>query len=148
MVKEICFDMDGTIANLYAVEDWLPMLRAEDTTPYEIAPPMFSMNSLARVLNNAKRHGWTLKVISWSSKTGTPSYNERVREAKTAWLHKHLASVVFDEINVIPYGTPKSRFGNGVLFDDEERNREEWRGIAYDVNDIIATIQRLVKEEI
>ena len=25
--KAIYFDMDGTIANLYAVENWLPMLR-------------------------------------------------------------------------------------------------------------------------
>ena len=26
--KAIYFDMDGPIANLYAVENWLPMLRA------------------------------------------------------------------------------------------------------------------------
>ena len=29
----IWFDMDGTIANLYGVENWLPMLRAYDPTP-------------------------------------------------------------------------------------------------------------------
>lgn len=33
MIKKIYFDMDGTIANLYAVEGWLPMLRAYDPTP-------------------------------------------------------------------------------------------------------------------
>ena len=34
MPKMICFDMDGTIADLYAVPGWLEKLRAEDATPY------------------------------------------------------------------------------------------------------------------
>ena len=29
----IWFDMDGTISDLYAVENWLPMLRAENPKP-------------------------------------------------------------------------------------------------------------------
>ena len=37
MEKAIYFDMDGTIANLYAVENWLDMLRAFNPTPYEQA---------------------------------------------------------------------------------------------------------------
>ena len=31
--KMVVFDMDGTIADLYAVPNWLQMLRAEDPTP-------------------------------------------------------------------------------------------------------------------
>lgn len=30
----ICFDMDGTIADLYGVENWLDYLIAEDVKPY------------------------------------------------------------------------------------------------------------------
>ena len=33
MTKAIYFDMDGTIADLYAVDGWLDMLRAYDPTP-------------------------------------------------------------------------------------------------------------------
>ena len=33
MNKTLVFDMDGTIADLYGVEGWLEMLRAEDETP-------------------------------------------------------------------------------------------------------------------
>ena len=33
-MKMICFDMDGTIADLYAVPNWLDKLRAEDASPY------------------------------------------------------------------------------------------------------------------
>lgn len=30
----VCFDMDGTIADFFGVEGWLEMLHNEDTTPY------------------------------------------------------------------------------------------------------------------
>ena len=49
------------------------------------------------------------------------------------WLKEHLGSVQFDEIHIIPYGTPKSTVApkGSILFDDEERNRKEWKGKAY-----------------
>ena len=47
----IWFDMDGTIADLYAVENWLPMLRASDPTPYAMAKPMLRLSALAYMLN-------------------------------------------------------------------------------------------------
>ena len=49
--KMICFDMDGTIADLYAVEGWEPMLRAEDPTPYLMAEAMWNMAQLAEILS-------------------------------------------------------------------------------------------------
>ena len=33
MAKAICFDMDGTIANLYEVEDWREMLDNGSSLP-------------------------------------------------------------------------------------------------------------------
>ena len=47
----INFDMDGTIADLYGVENWLEMLIAEDTTPYAVATPLLRLSALARRLN-------------------------------------------------------------------------------------------------
>ena len=41
----ICFDMDGTIADLYAVNNWQNMLRAYDPTPYATAEPMWDMET-------------------------------------------------------------------------------------------------------
>ena len=40
MNKAIYFDMDGTIADLYGVTDWLPMLMNSGSTPYRVAQPM------------------------------------------------------------------------------------------------------------
>lgn len=142
-MKEIWFDMDGTIADLYGVENWLSMLIAEDTTPYEIARPLLRMATLARLLNGLQRKGYTINIISWTSKGGTTAYNEAVREAKKEWLRKHLASVKFTRIDIVDYGTPKGEGRNGILFDDEEQNRANWTGIAYNVDDILGVLKTL-----
>ena len=43
MKKEIWFDMDGTIADLYGINGWLDMLLEENARPYEIAKPLLNM---------------------------------------------------------------------------------------------------------
>ena len=144
MKRTIYFDMDGTIANLYAVLNWLPMLRAEEVTPYLLAEPMVRMSVLARLLNSLKRKGWTIGIVSWTAKNGTEEYNKRVAKAKMEWLKVHLKSVEFDEVVIVPYGTPKSEVvnnPNGILFDDEEPNRTNWKGTAFDVDNIIEVLK-------
>lgn len=142
----ICFDMDGTIADLYAVNGWLENLIAEDVKPYKEAEVMVNMNSLARILNRLQRNGHEIGVISWTAKNGSKRYNEAVESAKRDWLREHLASVKFDFIAVVPYGYNKNNFANSendILFDDEEQNRKAWSGVAYDVNNIIEVLKRI-----
>lgn len=144
MTATIFFDMDGTIADLYGVENWLDYLIASDTLPYAIAKPLLKLNSLARVLNRLQREGYRIGIISWLSKSGTEEYNNAVTETKKNWLKKHLASVHFDEINIVKYGTPKQMFArtkNDILFDDEEKNRNNWIGKAFDVNAILEILK-------
>lgn len=130
MKISLYFDMDGTIADLYANPNWLPLLRAFDPTPYTTARPIPNMSVLARKLNSLQRQGFELTIVSWLSKTSTPEYDEAVTNAKLGWLAKHLPSVHWDKINIVPYGTPKSTFRNSeaynILFDDEQRNCDEW----------------------
>lgn len=102
------------------------------------------MNSLARVLNRLTKNGYTVNIISWTSKGGTEEYNARVTEVKKEWLKKHLASVKFTAIDIVPYGTTKGENRNGILFDDEEKNRNEWKnGKAYNVNNILEILKAL-----
>ena len=143
MTKAIWFDMDGTIANLYGVENWLGYIIAEETKPYAIAEPLVNMNALARVLNRLNRNGYTINIVSWTAKNGTAGYNEAVAEVKKAWLKKHLASVKFTAIDILPYGTNKAENRNGILFDDEEPNRKAWNGTAHDADNIIETLKAL-----
>ena len=140
----INFDMDGTIADLYGVENWLEMLIAEDTTPYANARPLLHLSALARKLNALQRNGYELAVISWLSKSGSDAYNEAVTAVKMAWLAKHLPSVTWDRITIVPYGTPKQNFCENpldILFDDEARNRDNWTGRAYDVQNIMEILR-------
>ena len=146
MTKAIYFDMDGTIADLYGVEDWLPKLRAYDPSPYAEALPLVRLSVLARMLNRLQRNGYTLGVISWLSKDPDPIYGEAMTTAKLEWLAKHLPSVEWNEIHIVAYGTPKqtlAEYPDGILFDDEEKNREDWLGIAFDETDIIGILKGL-----
>ena len=142
----INFDMDGTIADLYANPNWLPMLRAFDPTPYETAKPLLRLNTLARKLNELQKAGYELAIISWLSKESNAEYDELVTATKMAWLAKHLPSVHWDRITIVPYGTPKQNFCNNpldILFDDEERNRTNWTGRAYDVQNIMEILRKI-----
>ena len=142
----ICFDMDGTIADLYKVEGWLENLIAEDVRPYREAEVMLNMSILARQLNKLQAAGHEIVIISWLSKCGSDDYDARVTETKKAWLRKHLGSVQFNEINIVKYGTCKAQFArseNDILFDDEEPNRKAWTGKAYNVNNIIEVLKSL-----
>ena len=143
MYKAIYFDMDGTISDTYGVENWLDYLIAGKTKPYREAKPLVDMRQLAKLLNTLQAQGWKIGVISWLSKSGTDEYNERVTQTKEKWLAKHLGSVNFDEIKIAKYGTPKQFLADhpfGILFDDEQPNRDAWVGEAYDVHNILQVL--------
>lgn len=140
----INFDMDGTIANLYGVENWLEMLMAKDATPYAVAKPLVNLSRLARYLNKIQKMGIEIGVISWLAKNSTAEYDELVTQAKREWLAKHLPSVRWDNVEIIPYGTPKENYcltENDILFDDEEQNRNNWKGMAYTEMEIFTTLK-------
>ena len=143
ITKVINFDLDGTIANLYGVDGWLDYILSKDVTPYVEAKPLVNFSALARVLNRLQRNGYKICVISWLARVTDDEYNKAVTNAKVEWLTKHLPSVRWDKISIVPYGTPKSTCGDGILFDDEEPNRNEWLGVAYDVDNIIEVLKGL-----
>lgn len=151
IAKALYFDMDGTIADFYGVPNWLDYLIEGNPFPYEVAKPLLNLSALARRLNNLQRNGWKIGVISWLAKNSTAEFDEKVTIAKKNWLKKHLASVEFDEIKIVSYGTPKSTVGTfkgGILFDDEEPNVIEWEennGWAFTPDNIFQTLNWMKK---
>ena len=146
MTKAIMFDMDGVLAGLYDVPNWLEYLIANDPTPYRVAQPLVNMNRLARLLNRLQANGWHIGIVSWLSKNATVEYNDAVTLAKREWLAHHLKSVHWDEIKIVPYGTPKQEVVDvvgGILFDDEIPNRKNWVGVAYDETQIFEILKNL-----
>lgn len=143
---KIWFDMDGTIADLYGVRDWLPAILARDTRPYEIARGIGNLALIARLLNKAQANGHEIGIISWTAKNAPAEYNAKVATAKCEWLGKHLASVKWNEIKVVEYGTDKYiATGGGILFDDEEPNRNTWGNGAYKPQDIVKVLKELTR---
>ena len=154
-IKMICFDMDGTIADLYAVENWLPMLRAFDPTPYEVAEPMWDMAELASLLTQCQSIGIEIRIITWLSKESTPEYDRAVREAKREWLEAQ--GFPFDHFHGVKYGATKAdsirRYlaedETAILFDDNAKVRNGWHmGQAYDpaTTDICEIIKNIIGE--
>lgn len=142
---KIWFDMDGTIADLYGVENWLPMLIAHDETPYAVAKPIVNLALLARLMNKAQRNGFEICIVTALAKDATAEYDERVINAKKVWLKKHLKSVQFNEIRFVPYTYTKNDVNTGadILFDDEERHLTAWTGKAFHANRMIETLKAL-----
>lgn len=140
-IKKIWLDCDGTWIDLYGVPNWLALLEKEDTTPFDIAKPLVNLSWLARTINELQNKGYFVGIISWLPKNSSKEYEYNVKISKLNYFKKHLPSVTFDEIFIVPYGTPKHTLGNGILFDDEENNRLQWNGIAFDEIDLIKTLR-------
>ena len=147
----IYFDMDGTIADLYGVDNWLTKLRAEEATPYEEAVPLVDMYELNRLLGKAVEMGYRLGIISWLSKESSKEYDKKVRAAKKKWLENYF-SVDFDEIHIVKYGTRKdyvAKDKEGLIFDDDEKVRNNWKGFAINPEevDVIEFLKFIVMDE-
>ena len=147
--RTIVFDMDGTIANFYGVKNWLAYLQNEDTTPYEVAEPLYNMVKLNALLMTLKNKGWNIVITTWLAKNGTKEYNDRTRKAKIEWLAKY--NFPYDEIHLVKYGTTKAnctrkKGGYQILVDDNEIVRKGWRlGATINANyDIIKELEKLV----
>lgn len=129
MNKTLVFDMDGTIADLYNVMGWLEDLRSESPRPYELAKPMYDMDTLASVLGLLRLKGWKVVIVSWLAKDSTREYDAMVRKAKREWLAKY--QFPCDEIHLVKYGTTKANCtrklgGYQILVDDNAEVRKGW----------------------
>ena len=98
------------------------------------------MSRLAKALHKAQRNGEKIAVITWTAKAASRDYEERTAKAKRKWLAKHLPSVKWDKIIIVPYGTPKTECGEGILFDDNEKIRAAWGEGAYTPNEIFKVL--------
>ena len=144
MKKTLVFDMDGTIADLYGVDNWLEMLLNEDATPYKIAKPLYDMVALNEVVTALKKRGWYIVITTWLAKGSTKAYDRLVREAKIEWLEE--MNFPYDEIHLVKYGTTKANCtrhhgGFQILVDDNEKVRKGWN-----LGDVIDANHNILKE--
>ncbi len=141
MNKTLVFDMDGTIANFYGVDNWLENIRNENTRPYEIAKPLYDMEVLNAILITLKSQGWRIAITTWLAMGSSVEFENRTRNAKLEWLAKY--DFPYDEIHLVRYGTTKanctrSKGGYQILVDDNAKIRQGWSlGSTIDANNNI-----------
>lgn len=148
-MKMIVFDMDGTIADLYGVTNWLEDLTAENVRPYAIAAPLIDFCILIPVLNMLKSQGWRICITTWLAKNGSREYGKAVATTKKEWLDSY--NFPYDEFHAVKYGTTKAnctrkKGGYQILVDDNKKIRQGWNlGLTIDANsDIIKEIKKLL----
>ena len=141
--------MDGTIADLYGVKDWLPALRSENPMPYVSAKPIYDMDILNSILNELKLEGWKIVVTTWLAKDSSKEYDNKVRKAKLEWLKRH--NFPYDEVHMVKYGTTKAdctrkKGRYQILVDDNAKVRKGWTlGDTIDATeDIIEKLMQLM----
>ena len=131
-LKMICFDMDGTVADLYGVPDWCKMLRAENPAPYVQAKPMWDMEFLANILGQFQMIGVEIRIITWLSMDSSEQYKDEVRQAKRDWLDEF--NFPYDHFHGVAYGTTKADCirkyladnEQAILIDDSDKVRKGW----------------------
>lgn len=153
MTKMICFDMDGTLADLYSVPNWLEKLRNNDASPYYDAVPMWNMEKLRIVLDVLVAQGWEVRVISWLAKDSSEAYKQAVRTAKLDWLKFY--GFPYQKAHLVAYGTTKADCVRkvadaAILVDDNTKICDGWHlGETIDPTscDLIAELWKLAEKE-
>lgn len=144
----VWFDMDGTIADFYGVSGWLEDLRRGSIRPYEEAKPLFPFAQFAKMLHKVQKRGYEIGIVTWGSKTADEGFDRATALIKQQWLRKHLPSVQWNHFQFMAYGTNKNAVnaGNDILFDDEERNRMNWTGAAFEPCDIMNILKEVTRQ--
>ena len=129
--RKIYFDMDGTIADLYGVPNWLENLRAEKSEPYAIAKPLYDTEKLNALLETLKIFGYDIGIITWGSMNASDNYNVEVRTVKQGWIRTYFPAI--KEFHFQPYGRPKHKasyqnikINKDILIDDNAEVRAMW----------------------
>ena len=127
---KIWMDLDGTVYDLYNVNNWEPRLRAEDPTVFEDGDFIGDYDRFISICNKLVLIGVQFGVITWLSMQSSVEYEIECTEVKRSWVKKFMPFVT--EFNAQSYGTPKQnaiqkRAKIMYLLDDNKEICEMWK---------------------
>ena len=124
---KVYLDMDGTIADLYGIENWLPRLRAEDEEIFLECKPLITEQTL---LERFPADKYDIRILTMTPKDCSDAYHENVKAQKMAWLEKFFPSLT--KQIYMRYGNNKNLKNSmhAILIDDSEPIRSTWKGTA------------------
>lgn len=133
MKQTVYLDMDGTIADLYNIKDWLPRLRASDKTIFLECKPIISETELFKHFPTDK---YDIRILSMTPLGATAEYCKNVEEQKNQWLDKYFPSLTKRIYKAYSHNKNLKNSANAVLVDDSEPIRSSWKGIALNPIDL------------
>lgn len=128
-MKKIYFDMDGTVYDLYGIDNWLDMLRNEQEGAFTVGQPLVDMERLKKVCLKLIEEGYQIGIITWLPMGASLEYCEVCTREKRIWAEKNMPYI--SEFYAQEYGTPKQyapikRAAEMWLIDDNKEVREMW----------------------
>ena len=154
-MKKIYFDMDGTVYDLYGMDNWLEMLRNEEKGAFLYGDTLVNMSELEDVCLRLIKKGYQIGIITWLPMGASLEYCEVCTEEKRKWAEKNMPYI--SEFYALEYGTPKQyaparRAAEMWLVDDSKEVREMWitekQRKAIDANEnIIEALERILRNE-
>lgn len=127
MKKIVYLDMDGTIADLYGIKNWLYRLRHEDQTIFLECKPMITETEL---LKRFPTEDYEIRIMSMTPKGASANYCINVAKQKDAWLDKYFPSITKRIYRVYGHNKNLRNSINAILIDDSETIRNSWGGTA------------------
>ena len=147
-MRNIIFDLDGTIVDLYGIEEWERKLNSADVTPYEQAKPLCDLELLRSCLLSL--NDVRIVIVSWGAIGASQESMSHIRTAKIEWLHRW--KFPFDEVHIVKYGTDKYstiqyKHEESYLFDDSQKIRNKFKKrencYAYSEKEIFTVLEEL-----
>lgn len=126
MSKIVYFDMDGTIANLYAVENVFDRLDALDASVYSEALPI---NKYIGMLRGFKELGYKVIILSCLGMISEDKFDKDTIDYKNKWLDKYVGKEYIDDRIFIEYTKHKENYikEGGILVDDDDKVLMNWK---------------------
>ena len=114
MKTVVYLDMDGTISNLYGIENWLVRLRNEDSTIFTECETLITEKALFDLYPVEK---YEIRILSMTPKKATKRYCMSVIAQKNEWLDTHFPHI--KKRIYLPYGHNKNlnNSANTILID-------------------------------
>lgn len=153
MSVRIYFDLDGTVYNLYGIENWEPKLRAENPDVFKEGDFIGNHEDFTDICGKLLKKGVQFGVITWLPMQASPEYELECTETKREWVKQYMPFVT--EFTAQSYGVPKQnaivkRAKTMYLLDDNAEVCEMWRTekmrIAINVNRGERTTIQALKE--
>lgn len=130
---KVYLDMDGTIADLYGIENWLPRLRNSDETIFLECKPLITENELFERFPTEK---YEICVLSMTPLGATADYCKNVENQKNAWLDKFFPSITKRIYKAYGHNKNLKNSISAILVDDSEPIRNSWKGKAINPSEL------------